>query len=165
MSNRCIITIGIVCIACIFLFSNTVAAAAIFDETNIIESGESLVFSLTEIDNSNAKYVQADIQVINGGTIDILVVDEETYIKYKNRFAIEEFATHTVKQVKGKVYRFNVPDGEYYIIVDNTKGTNSVDVRTKLIMSGDLVEEPGFEAIYTVVMLCLLSILIRRGKE
>ena len=165
MLNRFTKIIGIVFIACIFLFSNIGAAGAIFDETNVVESGEYLGFSFTELDSNKSKYVQADIQVVNGGTIDIFVIDGKNYTEYQSGNDIDGIATNIVEQVKGKVYRFNVPDGDYYIVIDNAKGTESVDVRTKLIMSGSMVEEPGFEAIFAVAILGILSVLIHRGKK
>lgn len=165
MSNKFIKIVGIVFIICIFLFSNVGAAGAIFDETNVIESGEYLGFSFTELDSNKSKYVQADIQVVNGGAIDIFVIDSENYTKYQDGYDIEGVTTSVVEQVKGKVYRFSIPDGDYYIVVDNTKGVESVDVRTKLMMSGSMVEEPGFEAIFTIAILGILSVLIHRGKR
>lgn len=165
MSSKFIKIVSIVFIVCIFLFSNVGAAATIFDETNVIESGEYLGFSFTELDGNKSKYVQADIQVVNGGAIDIFVIDGENYTKYQDGYDIEGAATNIVEQVKGKVYRFSVSDGDYYIVIDNTKGVESVDVRTKLMMSGSMVEEPGFEATFAVAILGILSILIHRGKR
>ena len=165
MLNRFTKIIGIVFIACIFLFSNIGAAGAIFDETNVVESGEYLGLSFTELDGNKSKYVQADIQVVNGGAIDIFVIDGKNYTEYQNGNDIEGIATNVVEQVKGKVYRFNVPDGDYYIVIDNTKGVESVDVRTKLMMSGSMTETSGFEAMCTIAIICILSILVRRDNE
>lgn len=114
------------------------------DETKNIGSDMYNEISLTGVESGEV--LNVNIQVIKGGSVDVLLMKSSDYVKYLTVAQSEQGGTFSYyvdgssNSIKSKTYSFTFPEnGDYYLVIDNTVNpigganpTGAVDVHAKI---------------------------------
>lgn len=151
-------TAKLVSIICILIIGLTTLGSANIvtplDETNVIGPESYTTFQLDPGRASWSQMIAIDVEVLNGGAINILVLNETYYAEYERGMNVEEYAIDYVKSVKGKVYILGVQPDNYSIVVENRHSKDEVDVRVRLdTYASGVHETPGFSIILAIGLL------------
>ena len=117
---RCISLSIIVAIAMIIVSGTALAQTSLDEVKNIeLDSYTYDKFSLKEIEAGDILHV--NIQVTNGGPIDVLLMKSSDYMDYLAYRDFDYYASGSSSNIKSKSYSYTFPkNDDYYLVIDNT---------------------------------------------
>ena len=138
LSNLRCASLAMIVALVMLMVTGTAVAQISFDETISIDIDRYNELSLTEIEAGSV--LNVNIQVTNGGPIDVLLMSSSDYVDFLSQQGFSYYIDGSAYSIKSKSYSFTFPDsGDYYLVIDNTvdpmdgaNPTGAVDVRTRI---------------------------------
>ena len=152
------------------------SAAQLQNETVTIGAGNYYTIPITGVKTLDA--LKVDIQVINGGQVDILLMKAQDYTDYQKAILMggtfDFYPEASSLAVQNKAYGFTFPETtDYYLIIDNSDNphggaspTKAVEVHTRIRTSNYTPVEShpstaGFGAALALLAIAVLALLRR----
>ncbi len=171
--NKKIMAIGmiLVMVATIFVaVLPNVGAKTILDESTIIEGWD---YGAYEVWSGGATAWTVEIESTE--PIDIRMMDEDNYNHWLNDESFKSYTAANVDDCTSKIYTVNLPEGKWYITLDNEDNEDDSEVSIR-ITAEDLETSdgngddstPGFEVIGFVIAVSVvvgLAAIERRKKQ
>lgn len=148
LSNLRCFSLGLLVALVMVMISGTALAQIDLDETIYIDMDMYSELFLTDVEAGEV--LNVNIQVTNGGPIDVLLMSSTDYVDFLSNSEFSYYVDGSAYSIKSKSYSFTFPEGgDYYLVVDNTVDpmdgaypTGAVDVRTRIT-----TENPGLTQI------------------
>lgn len=121
LSHLCCMSLSLIAALVMVLVSGTALAQTSLDEVKNIELDLDTYDKISLMEIEAGDVLNVNIQVTNGGPIDVLLMKSSDYVDYLAYRDFDYYAGGSSYGIKSKSYSYTFPENDdYYLVMDNT---------------------------------------------